>query len=184
MQQYVAFLKGINLGKRRVTMNRLAAVFSALGHGEVCTFIASGNVIFRSRRQSSASLEASASAGLERELGFPVETIIRTAEQVVAIANAAPFPHDDPAPGSVYIGLMKVEMAPGEARKLEAIQTETDEFRIIDREFHWRCRTKMSESTVWAQPEVKAVKIPIHTVRNITTMRKLVAKHLSPAKES
>src|SRR5664279_4431764 len=43
---YVAFLRGINLGNRRVKMADLARLFEEMEFGAVSTFIASGNVLF------------------------------------------------------------------------------------------------------------------------------------------
>ena len=46
MNVYVAFLRGMNLGGRRIKNEELRAEFEALGFEEVATFRASGNVIF------------------------------------------------------------------------------------------------------------------------------------------
>ena len=46
MSQYIAFLRGINVGGHRVKMDRLRAIFIELGLQDVSTFIASGNVLF------------------------------------------------------------------------------------------------------------------------------------------
>ena len=49
MQRYIAFLRGMNLGKRRLPMSRLKELFEELGFNDVETFIASGNVLFSSK---------------------------------------------------------------------------------------------------------------------------------------
>jgi len=54
MTRYVAFLRGINLGKRRVKMEQLRRHFEGFGLENVATFIASGNVVFDSPRQDRA----------------------------------------------------------------------------------------------------------------------------------
>ena len=46
MQRYIAFLRGINLGKRRLPMSQLRDLFEELGFDDVDTFIASGNIVF------------------------------------------------------------------------------------------------------------------------------------------
>ena len=46
MERYVAFLRGMNLGNRRLKNEELRGEFEALGFAEVATFRASGNVIF------------------------------------------------------------------------------------------------------------------------------------------
>jgi uncharacterized protein (DUF1697 family) len=179
MKRYVAFLRGINVGNRRVAMARLVGIFSALGHSDVTTFIASGNVIFSSRLKNIGSLEAEATAALERDLGFQVATMIRAAEEVVAITQSAIFPDEDIGACNLHVGLMQGQMPTEEARKLEAVQTATDRFHVIGREFYWLCRTGISESTVWKLPEARAVQLPANTLRNMKTMRRLVEKHLT-----
>ena len=46
MDRYVAFLRGMNLGSRRIKNDELRAEFEQLGFEDVATFRASGNVIF------------------------------------------------------------------------------------------------------------------------------------------
>ena len=49
MQRYVAFLRGMNLGGRRIKNDDLRRRFEGMGLEEVATFRASGNVIFSTR---------------------------------------------------------------------------------------------------------------------------------------
>ena len=46
MDRYVAFLRGMNLGNRRIKNEALRRHFEAMGFEEVATFRASGNVVF------------------------------------------------------------------------------------------------------------------------------------------
>lgn len=46
MDRYVAFLRGMNLGGRRITNEELRGHFERMGMAEVATFRASGNVVF------------------------------------------------------------------------------------------------------------------------------------------
>ena len=83
--RYVAFLRGINLGKRRVAMTRLKALFEELGYGDVATFIASGNVVFSSPSRDAAALETEIASHLEATLGYDVDTFVRTSAEVIKI---------------------------------------------------------------------------------------------------
>ena len=56
MKQYIAFLKGINLGKRRPPMSQLKALFEEIGFTKVETFIASGNVLFSTGEKGEVKL--------------------------------------------------------------------------------------------------------------------------------
>ena len=84
MQRYVAFLRWMNLGKRRLPMSRLKALFEELGFQDVDTFIASGNVLFSSPVTDPGKLETRIAGHLESSLGYGVDTFVRTLEQVAA----------------------------------------------------------------------------------------------------
>ncbi len=177
MQRYVAFLRGINLGKRRLPMSRLKELFEELGFAEVKTFIASGNVLFSSKAKDTRSLEAKIAKHLETFLGFDVDTFIRTVEEVVAAGSAKIFPEEGREGVMIYVSFLQEKLPPDIAKKLAAIHTAHDEFHVAGREFYWLCRIRSNESKVWASPEIKALKLPTSTMRNLTSLRKLIAQH-------
>ncbi len=179
MQRYVAFLRGINLGKRRLPMSRLQALFAELGFTEVATFIASGNVLFSSKGRCRSALESQIAHHLEASLGYPVDTFVRTAEEVVAIGEAKIFPGESDAEATIHAGFLHDELSPMVAQKLAAVRSATDEFRVRGREYYWLCRGRTSDSKIWASPAIKALCLPPSSMRNMTTIRKLSAKHLA-----
>src|SRR5690349_16774971 len=88
--RHVALLRAVNVGGRsKVPMADLRALFEELGHTEVQTYIASGNVVFGGKPDARR---------LERALAdrFGVETtvILRTAKQLEAVLDAHPFGKD------------------------------------------------------------------------------------------
>ena len=56
MERYVAFLRGMNLGERRIKNDELGLEFEALGLDEVASFRASGNVIFAAEESDEEAL--------------------------------------------------------------------------------------------------------------------------------
>ena len=66
MPHYIAFLRGMNLGKRRVKMDHLRVLFEELKFSSVETFIAIGNVIFTAKSADSRKLEKQIEAHLEK----------------------------------------------------------------------------------------------------------------------
>ncbi len=178
MPRYIAFLRGINLGKRRLPMSRLKDAFEELEFTEVATFIASGNVLFSCKGTNTSRLESRIAKQLETSLGYPVDTFVRTAEEVAAIASAKVFPEDGQAGVTIHVSFWQQKVAPDVARGLAALRTDEDEFRVAEREFYWLCRVRTSDSKVWALPAIKALQFPTSTMRNMTSIRKLVAKHL------
>ncbi|HET7574099.1 MAG TPA: DUF1697 domain-containing protein, partial [Solirubrobacterales bacterium] len=88
----MAFLRGMNLGGRRIKNEELRQHFEAMGCEEVSTFRASGNVIFAD--PSGAKEEALAErveAELDARLGYDVPVFLRSVEEVAAIAAQRPF---------------------------------------------------------------------------------------------
>jgi uncharacterized protein (DUF1697 family) len=179
MQHYIAFLRGMNLGNRRLPMSRLKELFEELGFDEVETFIASGNVLFLSKITDARSLESKIAKHLEASLGYDVDTFVRTAKEVVAIGDAKIFPEDGNEGITIHVGLLQQILPAETAKKLAAVRTASDEFRVNGREYYWLCRTLTHESKVWTLPEIKALKLPTATMRNMTSIRKLIAKHLA-----
>lgn len=83
----VVFLRGMNLGKRRITNDELAAVFAEAGHLEVSVYQASGNVILGAEQTADAGR---ISRFLATSLGFEVPVFVRTARELGAIASTSP----------------------------------------------------------------------------------------------
>ena len=78
MTLYIAFLRAINVGGRTVKMDRLRGLFEQVGYADVETFIASGNVIFRSPAEDTQALERQIEAHLAASLGYEVAAFVRT----------------------------------------------------------------------------------------------------------
>ena len=86
--QQVAFLRGINLGRRKVRMDELRKVFQDAGFGHVATVLASGNVLFCADRNIKAS---QLGALLHRAFGFEIGVILRSVSRLHQIVNSDPF---------------------------------------------------------------------------------------------
>ncbi len=176
IHRYVAFLRGINLGNRRVKMDHLRDLFTAAKLTNVSTFIASGNVIFETTAADAAGIEQRIEAHLKDALGYPVDTFVRTPADLAAIAAFRPFAAEEvEATGhTLHVGFLRD--APGEAagRKLLSLRTAMDDFRVHGHELYWLCRGKVTDSLVSWPVVAKTIATP-STMRNATTVRKLAA---------
>ena len=103
MTSYVALLRGVNLGKRQLRMEDLKRIGGELGLERSRTYIASGNLLFASGKRETA-LKAELEAAIERHMGAPVGVMIRTAQEMAAVAAANPFA-DEPGNNVVAIFL-------------------------------------------------------------------------------
>ncbi len=92
MTTYAAFLRGINVGGHKlVSMKRLAQAFESLGLKNVKTLLASGNVLFSAPPTNPARLVRKIEAQLEETLGHEITVILRTRDDLQALADLNPF---------------------------------------------------------------------------------------------
>ena len=91
MTRYVALLRGINVGgHRKVPMAALRETAEALGLRGVRTYVASGNLVFETD-QPAGGLETALEKAIADRFGFPVDVVVRSAEQWAALAEANPL---------------------------------------------------------------------------------------------
>jgi len=102
---FVAFLRGVNLGKRTVKSADLVAAFEAMGFSGVKTLIASGNVIFTGDNEPNLSTRIE--KGLLQKFGFDIGTVLRTQEALREMVAVSPF-KDIPADADAkfYVALL------------------------------------------------------------------------------
>ena len=175
MPKYVAFLRGINVGGHNVKMPALREHFESLGFTEVETFIASGNVIFKSRLKPS-TLRKKIEQHLLETLGYAVPTFLRTDAEVAAIANNDIFDEAaTTAAGAHCVLLMETTLDAKSTRQVATFKTEIDDFKIVGSEVYWLCQKKQSESTFPKSPFEKTIGMKM-TVRGMNTMKRLAAK--------
>lgn len=176
MSRCVAFLRGINLGRRRLPMAELKRHFEALGFADVATFIASGNVVFSTGARDLAKLETRIEAHLAKTLGFAVDTFLRRDDEVAAVLAAQPFPEGVPADGGIYVSFLKRPLPAAQAKGLLACATPTDRLALMERELYWRRVGGVADADIWASPAVRALRLPTMTMRNLSSLQKLAAK--------
>lgn len=92
MVKYVAFLRGINVGgHKKIKMDDLRAAFASWGFTNIKTLLASGNVLFDSKKANSHALKQILEKNIAATFGFEVPVILRTLEEIQDLADADPF---------------------------------------------------------------------------------------------
>ena len=97
MATWVALLRAVNVGGRKVPMADLRALCEELGLDDVRTYIASGNVVFGSTLRSAAKVRALLEPALEKRFGFPVVVVVRSPKQLRKVVDELPFNDPDHA---------------------------------------------------------------------------------------
>ena len=182
MPKFIAFLRAINVGGHNVKMEDLRKLFEELGFSNVETFIASGNVIFDTPDGDANELERRIERHLRTALGYEVATFLRSTSELADIAKYEPFPAAELAAVGTSLYIAFLQDAPGDKAQegLMAFRTDQDDFHVHAREIYWLRHGNMSDSKFSGALLEKTIKLPA-TLRNSTTVRKLVAKY--PASE-
>jgi uncharacterized protein (DUF1697 family) len=89
--RYVAFLRAVNVGGRKVEMARVRAALTAAGFEGVGSYIASGNVFFDSSERSKDRLVEQLEPLLADEFGFAIPVVLRTLPELEKLLASDPF---------------------------------------------------------------------------------------------
>ncbi|MCU1599792.1 MAG: hypothetical protein JWO22_501 [Frankiales bacterium] len=173
MTSRLAFLRAVNLGKRRVSMPRVKEVLRESGHEDAWTYINSGNIGLTSSAARS-TLESELEALLEKEFGFEVTTFVRTVAEVEKALLLEPFRL---ATGDTYfVTFLKKAPSTSQAKALESLSGDFDTLQVHGSDVHWLMRGRSSDSPLTRRDWEKVLGPLSSTSRNTTMLRKLVAK--------
>jgi uncharacterized protein (DUF1697 family) len=178
MQRYVAFLRGMNLGNRRIKNDELRRHFEGMGCDEVVTFRASGNVIFSGPDgQKESVLAQRLETELDARLGYDVPVFLRSMEEVAAIAAQRPFDRKqvEKSKGKLQVSLLKKTSSAAAKKKALALATDEDLLAIEGRELYWLPSGGISESEL----DLNAIDSALGpgTIRTMGTIEQIVSKH-------
>jgi uncharacterized protein (DUF1697 family) len=175
---HVALLRGINLGPhKRVAMPALRALVASLGHTDVATYIASGNVVF------TAGDGAAPGPGLEEaiaaELGVECRVVVLTCAELARAVADNPYP-DEPDLKRVHAIFLTGTSGPAARKRLEETREKLgakvgrDEAEIVGRTLYLHTPDGFGRSElakVLSRPGGPAE----GTARNWATVTKLLA---------
>ncbi len=177
MNRYIAFLRGINVGGHRVTGPELERVFAQLDLHSPKSFLASGNVVFDA--PSANGLVASLQKHLEAQLGYAVPTLLRSAKEVIELAQQEPF---SPAELGVAKGKPQVTLlvkAPSAAVRKQVLSLSSADDRLVleGKQLYWLPKFGISKSDL----DVRSLErsLGIQTTRTLNTIQRLAKKFLS-----
>lgn len=180
MPRFAAFLRGMNLGGRRITNEELVRSFTDLGFARVEAYQAAGNLVFEAPGRAQA-LATRLERGLRDALGYEVPTFLRTAAEVVALARAEPFAKRavGSRSGKVQVALLRDAPNASAAKAARALETEEDWLELEATTLFWW----PSRGVGAAELDVRALEkiVGPMTVRTQGTIARMAAKYFSHA---
>jgi len=178
--EYIALLRGVNVGGITVKSADLKALFESMGFTSVRTVLASGNVAFE---EPDADADAEASAGLKRSIeralgerfGYEAWIVLLTRAELARVVEA--FPFDAEREGwhpYVLFGSDAAHLAEL-ATAAHDLDEADDRLREGDGVLYWHNRRARGVDSAFAKLAAKARYKPTTTNRNLRTLAKLLA---------
>ncbi len=186
MRSHVALLRGINVvGRNKVSMAELRRVVESLGHGDVATYIQSGNVVFTGATpdRDSTALADDLEVAIADRLAVRPAVVVLTRHELTRVVLNNPFPNEDDhrllhaiflreAPGP------KVMASVGAAVERARNKESRDEVRVIGRTMYLWTPDGFARSILRTELDRGgAHRTPMHagTARNWRTVNTLVS---------
>ena len=164
MTAYVALLRAVNVGGRKLLMSDLKAIAEEAGLENARTFIASGNLLFASKK-SEAAVARILEERLKAHMKAEVPVLVRTAAELEGVLKANPFADE---PGSKVVAIFLEDAAPKDA--LETADRIVDEKLALGaREIYVHYPSGMARSKLRLPAAAGG------TARNMNTVAKLAA---------
>ncbi len=178
MPGYVALLRGINVGGRnKVAMADLRDLAASLGHGDVATYIQSGNMVFTSAETDTIALADALEAGIAERTGVRAPVIVVSAAELAGVIEGNPFPGED-NPKALHAVFRRDDMpaagaeAVAKAAQLAREAGSRDEAAIVGRTLYLRTPDGLGRSDLAARLSRSAAQAA-GTARNWATVTKL-----------
>jgi uncharacterized protein (DUF1697 family) len=176
MNQYVALLRGINVGgKNLIKMSDLKACFEGLSLVNVRTYIQSGNVLFYADETDKASLTGQLEEGLSRTFHYDSSLALRSEEEMKDIVAQAPKGFgSEPAAYRYDVIFLKEPLSAAEAMQSVTTKEGVDQAFAGDGVLYFsRLISRASQSRL-----TRIIGLPVYqsmTIRNWNTTTRLLS---------
>lgn len=169
-------MRGINVGGRNVIkMDALCSLYVNFGFSKVQSYIQSGNVIFKSERTDSKSIEISISSEIKKSFGIEVYVLVIDVEKLRSILNNNPFRGDTTKnPAFSHITFLSANPNQTLIDKISVKNYAPDEFYFEENVIYLYCpsgygNTKLNNTFFETKLKLTA------TTRNLKTSNELLA---------
>jgi uncharacterized protein (DUF1697 family) len=176
MPTYVAFLRAINLGAKRVfPKGDIRRVVEEAGFTDVETHINTGNVRLSTPMRSRVRIEAALEKAFAADRGFEVPTMVFTTAEVAAIAREARELSDErPGLARHYVYLMKDELPDETVTRIASLASVAGEVVVRGRAAHALLGPGYQTGSV--DPLNAAKLLGVATNRNLNVITAIAAK--------
>jgi uncharacterized protein (DUF1697 family) len=172
MTQFVAFLRGVNVGGVTLKMADVAAALEAAGFTAVKTILASGNVLLHSD-DDVAGVRRTAEQALRERFGYDAWVLAYDADTVAAVSAGYPFDREVEGHHS-YVTFVTDSQVLDELAALAAEARPEEKIRRGEGVIYWQVpKSTTLETTIGKTMGKKRYKSST-TTRNLRTLDKVL----------
>jgi uncharacterized protein (DUF1697 family) len=172
----IAMLRAVNVaGHQKISMEALKALCVSMGLRDVRTYIQSGNIVFREKREGPGKIAVELEKKIEGEFGFRPAVIVRTAGEMRKVIADNPFAgRSGIEPNRLLVVFMGSEPTQKARDLVLGLDCAPEEMHIVGREIYIYYPNGM------ARPKIPLARLEkmlqcSSTGRNLNTVNKLVA---------
>ena len=174
MIQYVALLRGINVGGRMIKMDAVTACFKNLGLTGVVTIRQSGNVIFSSDQDQEPALKETIESGLTAQFTYLAKAQILAIDRLKQIVQAYPFDRSN-LELHHYVVFLEGQGAADLVQETAGLNLDLERIAPGNGVVYWQVPKGLTLTSPFATYLTKARYKTINTNRNIQTLEKVLA---------
>lgn len=172
MTTWIALFRGINVGGRNILpMQGLKELLEELGGIDICTYIQSGNVVFRHKEGQATRLSQTISQAVLNRFHFAPHVLLMTAGHMASALEANPFPAAEENPKALQLYFLSATATEADMDGLNKLRSASEAFRLIGQVFYLHAPDGIGRSKLAARVE-KLLGVPA-TARNWRTACKV-----------
>ncbi|MBM7504930.1 DUF1697 domain-containing protein [Agromyces aurantiacus] len=175
MTEWIALLRGVNVGGVTIRSAELREVFEGLGFSAVRTVLASGNVAFETGTSAAARLKREIERALSERFGYEAWIVLLTAERLRAVVEAFPFDAHDGGRQPYVVFASEPAAIDALLKAIGEPDPRVDPIERGDGVAYWNPVKGTTVDTPFAKVLAKPVFKTTTTNRNLRTLEKLLA---------
>jgi uncharacterized protein (DUF1697 family) len=154
MSTWIALLRGINVvGNNVLPMKDLVRLFEREGCEGARSYIASGNVVFRSPKRVANTLPTRIAAAISRSRGFTPSVLVLSASELADSIAENPFPAAVENPKSLHLFFLAQTPTSPDLEALSRLATGREAFALKGRIFYLHTPDGFADSKIGSRAE-------------------------------
>lgn len=172
MPRYVAFFRGINVGKaKRIAMADLRALLAKLGYTDVSTLLNSGNALFTSKSEPNEKHARRIREAVAKDLGVDAAVVVKSGKEIAAMIEENSLAKIAGDPSRLLVALVPEDKVLSTVKRLETGKWGREKVQVGARAAYVWCAEGILESR--ALPAVLTDLKNLATTRNWATLLKI-----------